>query len=181
VTAALRLRDATADDVELIARLHAESWRSAYATMLDPDYLAGPIEQERREVWTARFAAPNDDMHVTIAEQSAAAIGFVCTFGNDDPMWGALVDNLHVLPPAKGKGVGRALLASAGEWTARRYPGSGMYLWVFEANEPARLFYDRMGGVMVGRVLGPNPAGGGEQMDLRYFWRDPGSLQVVNP
>ena len=82
------LRQATADDAAAIAQLHIASWRSAYRAILDPDYLAGPIEQERRDVWAGRFAAPNADMQVTIAEDGAGPIGFVCTFGNDDPIWG---------------------------------------------------------------------------------------------
>jgi GNAT superfamily N-acetyltransferase len=170
------LRPATAADAALIAQLHIDSWRTAYRDILDPAYLAGAIEQDRRDVWAARFAEPNGDMQVTIAEDGAGAIGFVCTFGDDDPVWGALVDNLHVLPRAKGRGVGRSLLASAGAWAARRYPGAGLSLWVFEANEPARRFYDRMGGVVVERIVEPNPGGGGESLSLRYAWRDPARL-----
>jgi GNAT superfamily N-acetyltransferase len=172
----LMLRQATADDAAMIAQLHVDSWRSAYRDILDPAYLAGPIERERREVWTARFARPNAEMAVTLAEDAAGPIGFICTFGNEDPVWGAMVDNLHVLPRAKGRGVGRLLLASAGKWTASRYPGAGLHLWVFEANESARRFYDRMGGVVVERITEPNPAGGGESLSLRYAWNDPASL-----
>lgn len=169
------LRPATADDVAVIAQLHIESWRSAYRDILDPAYLAGPIEQERLEVWTSRFAAPNADMTVTLAEDAAGPIGFVCTFGNEDPVWGAMVDNLHVLPRAKGRGVGRLLLGSAGAWAAHRYPGASLHLWVFEANEAARRFYDRMGGVVVERILEPI-AGGGEAHSLRYAWSDPAAI-----
>ncbi len=109
----------------------------------------------------------------------AGPIGFICTFGNDDPVWGSLVDNLHVLPRAKGRGVGRHLLASAGQWAASRYPGAGIFLWVFEANEPARRFYDRMGGIVVERIIEPNPAGGGESLSLRYAWSDAAILGCV--
>ncbi len=170
------LRPATADDAAVIAQLHIDSWRTAYRDILDPAYLAGPIEQERRDIWAGRFAAPNADMQVTLAEDGAGAIGFICTLGNDDPAWGALVDNLHVLPRAKGGGIGGSLLASAGDWAASRFPGAGIYLWVFEANEPARRFYDRMGGKVVERVIEPNPAGGGESLSLRYAWSDPAAL-----
>ena len=166
------LRQATADDAAVIAQLHVASWRSAYRDILDPAYLAGPIEQERRDVWATRFAAANKDMRVTLAEDEAGPIGFICAFGNDDPVWGSLIDNLHVLPRAKGRGVGRRLLASAGEWAGSRYPGAGIFLWVFEAHEPARLFYDRMGGIVIERIIEPNPAGGGESLSLRYAWSD---------
>jgi GNAT superfamily N-acetyltransferase len=170
----MMLRQATSHDAATIAGLHTESWRSAYADILDPAYLAGPIEADSGTVWAERFAGANPAMRVTLAEDHSGAIGFICTFGDDDPTWGALVDNLHVLPRAKGRGIGRALLASAADWTASAFPDAGMYLWVFEANEPARRFYDRMGGIAVETVVEPNPAGGGESLSMRYFWRDPG-------
>jgi GNAT superfamily N-acetyltransferase len=170
------LRQATAADAAAIARLHVASWRRAYRDILDPAYLAGPIEQERRDVWAARFAEPNADMRVTLAEDDEGLVGFICTFGNEDPVWGAMVDKLHVLARAKGRGVGRSLLASAGEWAASRYPGAALHLWVFEANEPARLFYDRMGGAVVERIVEPNPAGGGESLSLRYVWKNPAAI-----
>jgi GNAT superfamily N-acetyltransferase len=172
------LRPATAGDAAVIAQIHIDSWRTAYREILDPAYLAGPIEQERRDVWAARFAPPNAEMAVALAEDEAGPVGFICTFGNEDPVWGAMVDNLHVLPRAKGRGVGRALLASSGQWVVNRYPGAGLHLWVFEANEAARRFYDRMGGEVVERILEPNPAGGGESLSLRYAWRDPALLQA---
>jgi ribosomal protein S18 acetylase RimI-like enzyme len=171
------LRPATAADAAVIAQIHIDSWRSAYRHILASDYLAGPIEQDRHDVWSARFASPNADMQVTIAEDEAGALGFICTFGNDDPVWGAMVDNLHVLPRAKGRGVGRSLLAAAAKWVARRYPGAGLHLWVFEANTPARGFYDRMGGDVVERIVEPI-AGGGEAHSLRYAWRNPLLLQA---
>jgi hypothetical protein len=50
-----------------------------------------------------------------------------------------------------------------------------MHLWVFEANEPARRFYAAMGGEIVEARIKPNP-GGGEALNLRYFWREPSAL-----
>ena len=167
-----KLRDATPDDVALIARLHTESWRTAYDAILSPDFLADGIEADRLRTWSERFAAPNPAQRVTVGLLGEQSMGFVCTFLDEDPQWGALVDNLHVVPAAKGKGLGARLLRSAAAWVSQTRPGQGLHLWVYEANAPAAAFYDRMGGEAVERALHDNPGGGGAPA-IRYAWPDP--------
>ncbi len=41
-------RAARVADAATIAAIHIASWRDAYADIFDPDYLAGPIEGDRR-------------------------------------------------------------------------------------------------------------------------------------
>ncbi len=168
----IRLREATAEDVELVAGLHTESWRTAYRAILRPEFLAGEVEADRRRIWTERLGAPGSAQRVTLGLLDDRPMGFVCTFADEDPKWGALVDNLHVVPAAKGKGLGARLLRSAAEWVSQIRPGHGLYLWVYEANAPAAAFYDRMGGEAVERALHDNP-GGGEMPAIRYAWREP--------
>jgi GNAT superfamily N-acetyltransferase len=168
----MRMRDAEASDAVPIAGLQTESWRSAYRDILDPAYLAGPVATERLALWTGRFAAPDPQRRVIVAEREAELAGFVCAIGAADAHWGTLVDNLHVRPNAKSGGVGTALLRAAGEWSATAFPGLGLYLWCFEQNEPARRFYERRGGVVVERILEDAP-GGGTQPALRFHWPDP--------
>ena len=169
------LREATDDDVELIARLHTESWRTAYNTILSPEFLAGGIEADRLRTWSERFAAPNPAMRATLGLLDERPMGFVCTFADEDPRWGSLVDNLHVVPAAKGRGLGARLLRSAAAWVDQVRSGQGLYLWVYEANAPAAAFYDRMGGEAVERALHDNP-GGGEAPAIRYAWADPSRM-----
>lgn len=172
----MRLREANLDDAHAIAALHAASWRDAYRLILDPAYLAGPVEQDRLDVWTGRLSAPDAARRTMLAEDAVGIIGFICTFGGDDATWGSLVDNLHVLPNAKGRGVGRALLRSAAHWVEQAHPSGGMYLWVYEANGASCRFYDRMGGRPVERSLRPSP--GGTAPSLRYHWPDPGDVNL---
>jgi GNAT superfamily N-acetyltransferase len=63
-----------------------------------------------------------------------------------EPEWGPLLDNLHVAPALKGRGIGRELLHRARAWVARAAPGRTMHLWVIDQNQPARRFYERVGG-----------------------------------
>ena len=71
--------------------------------------------------------------------------------GGVDATWGTLIDNLHVLPGLKGRGIGRRLLEAAALETARRYPDERVHLFVFEANAAARRFYASVGGREVER------------------------------
>ena len=94
----MRLRPAIKDDVAQIASLHALSWRDAYRSILDPAFLAGPVESDRMAVWDARLGNPRDNQQVTVAVERGHLVGFVCVFGDEDAKWGARVDNLHVTP-----------------------------------------------------------------------------------
>jgi GNAT superfamily N-acetyltransferase len=166
---ALSLREAGPTDSEVIAHIHAASWRDAYTEYLAPSYLEGEVEQERLAVWSDRFAEPAENWSATLALAGDDSVGFVCTFGAADDQWGALLDNLHVLPDARSKGTGAALLHSAQRWVAGRYPGSGMYLWVFETNFRARSFYERHGGQLGERGISYMPTAPSAPV-LRVYW-----------
>ena len=102
----------------------------------------------RREVWVA------DD---------GGVVGFLA-------LEGSTVDHLYVPPSAQARGVGSGLLAVAKE----RRPG-GLRLWVFQANEGARRFYERHGFELVRITDG---AANEERLpDALYAWRGEGSLR----
>ena len=52
----LTLREATDHDAAAIARLHADSWRSAYRGMLSDEYLDHRVHLERTALWQQRFS-----------------------------------------------------------------------------------------------------------------------------
>jgi GNAT superfamily N-acetyltransferase len=165
----MRLRQATKDDIAQIASLHALSWRDAYRSILGPVFLAGPVESDRMAVWNARLSNPRDDQQVAVAVEQGVLVGFVCVFGDDDPKWGARVDNLHVTPSARGCGIGAMLLRSAASWVADRYPGSALHLWVFEMNALACQFYARLGGSVVEKSVTKIASACGASI-LRFHW-----------
>ncbi len=146
------------DDGAMIARLHTESWRSAYKPFLNPNFLSGPIEEDRLRAWTSRLMRRPANETVIVAEIENEPIGFVCAVGGEDDRWGTLIDNLHVLPSAKGQGVGAALLGAAAEWSAAIYPSAGIYLWCFEQNAPACRFYEQRVASPLNRSSTKHPA-----------------------
>lgn len=165
----MRIRPAIADDAATIAALHAASWRDAFAHILAPAYLAGPIDQDRLAVWTERLQSPSAQQGVFVAEQDGEPIGFVCVFANDDPHFGAKVDNLHVRSGHRSGGLGQQLLRYAARWASERDAATGLYLWVFEANNGGRRFYARLGGQEVERADSGMPSAE-EEPAQRVVW-----------
>ncbi len=167
------VRLATPADAVAIASLHAESWRTTYRGILRDEFLDGPIDANRRAHWDARLS-PNASgvlPFVALAEVDAVPQAFVCVFLDADATWGALLDNLHVSPGCKGRGLGRRLMGEAVRWIRQQRPQSRMHLWVYEQNDPARRFYERLGGVINERCLHVAPDG--SHVDaIRYGWEE---------
>ncbi|MGW8246840.1 MAG: N-acetyltransferase family protein [Acidiferrobacterales bacterium] len=171
----MNIRLATREDAEVIARLHAESWRVAYRGIFRDDFLDGDVFAERNAVWHQRLAAPRSNQAVLLAEESDEVIGFVCAYGNEDPVFGTFIDNLHVRLDQKRKGVGRELMRSVAGWSQENYPEAGIYLSVLEPNLPARRFYESLGATNY-ESRNWEPPGGGQVVDLRYTWPDSQTL-----
>jgi ribosomal protein S18 acetylase RimI-like enzyme len=79
------------------------------------------------------------------------------------------VDNLHVLPATRGQRLGERLLRSAALELETSGAQGGLHLWVFEANQAALRFYQRLGGAIVERDISRIPAAGGRPA-VRLHW-----------
>jgi GNAT superfamily N-acetyltransferase len=165
----MHIRPATLDDAPSIARLHAESWQTAYRGMLSDAYLDGEALAERSALWHKLMHSPLPDQYVVVAELDEQIVGFACAFGKSDERWGTHLDNLHVAYQHKGRGIGTLLMAHVAAWADAAYPGQGLFLWVLEQNIPARRFYERLGAIDAGAGSW-DPPGGGSVTVLRYAW-----------
>nr|WKN38420.1 GNAT family N-acetyltransferase [Tunicatimonas sp. TK19036] len=165
-------REATSKDAEAIAQLHAQSWQQHYRGIMSDTYLDHKVLNDRIEVWQERFRNPKATQHIIVATEDEKLCGFACTYTDDDPKWGTLLDNLHVLPPWQGRSIGKALICQSAKWAQQQDAETGFYLWVFEENTAARAFYERMGGINQEKVIVNNPDGGTAPV-FRYVWPDP--------
>jgi GNAT superfamily N-acetyltransferase len=141
------LRPATKDDAIVIAKLHATSWRIAYRGLLSDEYLDNDLAGERIAYWSRKLTTLTEREFILLAMSHEGDIeGFIAVMNQPESGYVALVDNLHVRPDLKGRGIGRALMQAA----ARQLLVSGRtnyYLWVLNGNEPACRFYESIGGI----------------------------------
>lgn len=164
-------REATANDAEKIAALHARSWQLHYWGILSDAFLDNEVEKNRLEVWKSRLGYPAENQYVLLAEDGGVLYGFACVLANDDLVWGTLLDNLHVRASQKGQGIGTRLLKSAAHWAYQGSPSTNFHLWVYENNRNARKFYEGLGAVNQEMVSTEN-IGGGVANLCRYVWTD---------
>jgi ribosomal protein S18 acetylase RimI-like enzyme len=138
-------RPARLSDAEAVALLHTRSWRENYRGSLTDAFLDGELPEERIRVWSERLANPPENQFVQLAVDGTNLVGFVCAYAAHSPQWGSFIDNLHVANASKRSGIGSSLMRQAGAWLANQHPEMGVYLWVLEANSPARGFYEGLG------------------------------------
>lgn len=170
----IALQPITLADLPVIAALHAASWRRAYRGILGDDYLDGDLVAERTGVWREKLSGADAGLG-WIVRADNEPVGFVFVRPNADAQWGTLVDNLHVLVNKQGLGLGKRLLHQVGTWCATNTPDSGVYLWVFTDNTPARGFYKRVGGAEV-EAVDQLASDGRVLPELRVAWTNPHAL-----
>jgi ribosomal protein S18 acetylase RimI-like enzyme len=181
-----RFRLAGPADAAAVANLHADSWRRHFRGAYTDAFLDGDVVTDRLAVWTERLREP-DPRRCTILAEDGSLVGFANTVFEDDPTWGALLDNLHVADGHMRRGIGSCLLALTAKAVIERPERTGLYLWVLEQNVDAQEFYRARGGRYAGRHLASAPGGipsrlTGSPAKLRYAWPEPAlhrSLPVV--
>ena len=128
------------------------SWRATYRGMVPDGYLDRLSVEEREARW--REALVGGSQCVLVAEGGDGVIGFASFGPSRDADAGADVGEIpaiYVEPSAIGTRVGRALFEAA--TSALREAGyRRATLWVLEANERARRFYERAGWAWDGTV-----------------------------
>ena len=178
--AEVQFRLAGPDDARAVACLHAESWRRHYRGAYSDGFLDQDVHADRLAVWTDRLREP-DPRRCTIVAEAGGVVGFANTVFDDDPRWGALLDNLHVADGHKRHRIGSRLLALTASALLDRPKPTGLYLWVLEQNFEAQAFYEARGARCAGRHPASPPGGdasrlSGSPMKLRYAWPEPSLL-----
>ena len=165
----LKIRDAKISEASAIASLHAASWTTAYRGLLSDEYLNNDLEGERKKYWLKKMPAITDREFVLVAEEAGELIGFVAVLDKPEAGFDALVDNLHVRPDLKGRGIGGMLLNAV---AARLLESNrkSFYLFVLKGNTPAENFYLAKGGRPLDILTHEF---GGKVVDAtRFAWED---------
>lgn len=145
-------------DVQDVARVYVETWRTAYAGILSDVALTGMSERRSAEEWGWVIRQRRDVQPVIVAREAARVLGMVSvglSRRRDRPTGGKFeastlvspvgeVFTLYVAPEAQERGIGRRLLAAGFDALTQRNCARAI-LWVLRDN-PSRFFYERMGG-----------------------------------
>ena len=139
-----RIRAATIDDAEAIARVHVSSWQAAYRGLLPQAFLDSMSAQRSHQTWTHILTRGAQD--VRVAEATGELGGFIATGARaDDPSDDAVGElwAIYLLPDWWGTGTGSALHQAGIDALASRFDEA--ILWVLDGNARARAFYERHG------------------------------------
>ena len=167
----INFRIAVENDWKNIAALHALSWQVNYRGSMTDDYLDNRVIEERASYWKKLYDAPPKNMTTIIAEENNDLLGFSCLYFNADPTYGTYLDNLHVQPHLRKRGIGKKLMAKSAEVMLEKNLAQSLYLWVIVKNIEAIKFYDRIEGAQEDIHKWDMPDGG--KVDTyRYVWYD---------
>jgi ribosomal protein S18 acetylase RimI-like enzyme len=143
------VRKACPQDAEAIARIYVESWHDTYPALLPARALMGLTVERQISRWRNTIAVASRE-EVLVAEDGQHNITGMASFGRArDTTLGfdGEIYTLYVHPMLTGQGIGRALLGGGfAALAARGY--ASCVIWA-HAQNPARFFYEAMGGHLV--------------------------------
>lgn len=141
----IQVRRATLDDVAGIARVHVQSWQSAYAGQVPAEVIDAQDEQKRSALWLQLLRNSRYVAHVAV--RNDIICGFCSLIRSSDPGTNELtgeIATIYVDPAHWRSGAGKALMDASME-VARAAGYRTITLWVLESNLAGRRFYERIG------------------------------------
>jgi ribosomal protein S18 acetylase RimI-like enzyme len=169
------IRPVRLEDAAGIARVHVDSWRSTYKGLIADEFLAALSYQRRTQFWSQYISDLQNIRFLFVAEaRPDEIVGFVSAGpeGEGDLDYPGELYAIYLLLQAQGQGVGRKLVDVAKRELCQR-SFSSMLLWVLKDNQPARKFYEAVGG----EYLRERPIKIGNQVliEAAYGFKDIGS------
>ena len=146
---AIIIREATKSDAEAIASIHSLSWQSTYRNIMTDGYLDKELPDIKRSHWQKVCNDPPTGAVLLIAYSRNEPIGFIAAYKDHIPDYDYYIDNIHVQPTLKGKGIGKRLMAAAMD-KILSLGATSVALTVFIENTSAIAFYKKLGGKIVG-------------------------------
>ena len=143
MTAFIKL--ATPSDATGIAKVHTDSWRSTYTSIVDDGYLNG-LDPATKAAWWAQAIAHGAVVHVAVVD--GQIVGFANGGKNrEDGKYEGELYALYLLKEYQGIGIGTLLFdAVVSELKSKGI--TSMMVWVLRDNS-SREFYIHQGGAYI--------------------------------
>ena len=149
------IRKARPEDGEAVAQVQIKAWQAFYAEIFPADKLAS-LEDGREllaERWKANIIAPDRLPAFFVVETDRGkVVGFAAgdQQRNQDYPFEAELQVIYLLPEYHRMGIGRQLMAAVAAMLMA-VGFASLILWVLKDNHGSRLFYEKLGGQLVGK------------------------------
>jgi GNAT superfamily N-acetyltransferase len=174
----MRIRTARVHDAVAIAKVHIESWRTTYKGIVPDDFLTGLSYAQREQMWRQILIDLVRPSYVYVAEDDhGQVVGFVSggPERSGNTVYTGELYAIYLLVRYQGQGIGWQLVHTL----VSRLRQEGMMtllLWVLAEN-PARRFYERLGGRPVYEKT--VTIGGVPLIEVAYGWLE--SRTITEP
>jgi ribosomal protein S18 acetylase RimI-like enzyme len=166
----ITVRLAEPKDAAQIAKVHVETWQSAYRGQIPQSYLDSLSVEDRKKKWDSYLAKPEENATTIIGVVDGKIVGFcsVDKTRSDDmdettgELWAIYVDRDYA-----GKGVGSAL-HDKGMNILRERGFKKAILWVLTSNDVTRQWYEKKGWKVEGKTI-VDPEHGLNLHETRYI------------
>jgi len=165
------VRRAMIEDVPGIARVHVDTWRTAYAGLVPDEVLTNQSYKQREDIWQNILTTYADTNYVNVADVAGQIVGFVWggKLRDETPGYSGELYAIYLLQNTQGQGLGRRLVEAL-LCDLIEQGHTSMLVWVFRDNPPARGFYEALGGQYVSEKT--FELGGKEFVEVSYGWQD---------
>lgn len=174
----ITIRKAEIQDAPSLGHIQVTSWRSAFRNIASDEYLDHMVSEENQAADWKEILADHEQV-VFVAEERDQLVGYAWSHKEDDETieWDSELISMHILPEYKRQGIGRKLFAASSTQLLIESGCTSIYLWVLEANQPSRKFYEALGGDLTGKHQ--IELGDRELFEVAYGWKDIRQLEIT--
>lgn len=167
----MNIRQAVFEDAAAIARVHVDSWRTAYKGVIKEEVLAGLSVEQRTMNWQRQLGTALDQTAVYVAETEE---GGIIGFASGGPSrtqslpYKSELYAIYILDSYRRQGIGLQLMQSIAVFL-RDQGHDSMFLWALKNNR-YRAFYEKWHGIPSGYKL--VQIGGEDYTEIAYGWNN---------
>ena len=144
------IRNIKKEDIPQVVDIQISGWQTAYRGIIDDDYL----DSMSREAFIERRNKDYNKNGFIIVEANNEILAFARyvdnnSFSPETPEIDCEITALYTKPDLKGKGLGTKMFNYIlNEF--KKLNKTKMIIWCLKENYPARKFYEKMGGTIIG-------------------------------
>ena len=165
------IRPACPEDAPAIAKVHVDTWRTAYAGILPDEHLAGLSYERRERMFRERLSDKAAEDIVLVSEVPDQGIVGFTSGGRErggSAEYQGEIYGIYVVDPFQRKGIGTMLTVALARELLRLGIGSAL-VWVLSENTACQ-FYERLGARKIQEK--PMEKGGFSAAVSAYGWDD---------